>query len=172
MGDLFAPSHLIIVLLIVILLFGSKKIPDIAKGIGEGIKEFKKATSRRSLKKKFKILLILLRNLIRKRKKPKKDGESLTFLDHLEELRGRLHGHTISGRVSRQYPLFYLLEKKYFDVVLGYPLRYVNPKPHIIFTAPTEAVMLSLLIAIATGVVVASPILFLPGLAFRISGTL
>jgi len=44
MGDLFAPSHLIIVLLIVILLFGSKKIPDLAKGIGEGIKEFKKAT--------------------------------------------------------------------------------------------------------------------------------
>jgi sec-independent protein translocase protein TatA len=30
--------------LIVILLFGSKKIPDLAKGIGEGIKEFKKAT--------------------------------------------------------------------------------------------------------------------------------
>jgi sec-independent protein translocase protein TatA len=44
MGDLFAPGHLIIVLLIVILLFGSKKIPDLAKGIGEGIKEFKKAT--------------------------------------------------------------------------------------------------------------------------------
>jgi sec-independent protein translocase protein TatA len=43
MGELFAPSHLIWILLIVILLFGSKKIPDLAKGFGEGIKEFKKA---------------------------------------------------------------------------------------------------------------------------------
>lgn len=43
MGDLFAPTHLIWILLIVILLFGAKKIPDLAKGIGEGIKEFKKA---------------------------------------------------------------------------------------------------------------------------------
>jgi sec-independent protein translocase protein TatA len=44
MGDLFAPTHLIWILLIVILLFGAKKIPDLAKGIGEGIKEFKKAS--------------------------------------------------------------------------------------------------------------------------------
>ena len=43
MGDLLAPSHLIILLLIVVLLFGAKKIPDLAKGIGEGIREFKKA---------------------------------------------------------------------------------------------------------------------------------
>jgi sec-independent protein translocase protein TatA len=32
------------ILLIVILLFGAKKIPDLAKGLGQGIKEFKKAT--------------------------------------------------------------------------------------------------------------------------------
>jgi sec-independent protein translocase protein TatA len=44
MGDLFAPSHMIWILLIIVLLFGSKKIPDLAKGLGQGIKEFKKAT--------------------------------------------------------------------------------------------------------------------------------
>ena len=39
-----APSstQLIIVLIIVVLLFGSKKIPELAKGIGSGIKNFKK----------------------------------------------------------------------------------------------------------------------------------
>jgi sec-independent protein translocase protein TatA len=44
MGDLFAPSHIWLILIIVILLFGAKKIPDLAKGLGQGIKEFKKAT--------------------------------------------------------------------------------------------------------------------------------
>jgi sec-independent protein translocase protein TatA len=35
--------ELLIVLAIVVLLFGAKKIPDLAKGIGKGIKDFKKA---------------------------------------------------------------------------------------------------------------------------------
>jgi len=34
----------IIVLLAVLLLFGAKKIPDLARGLGQGIREFKKAT--------------------------------------------------------------------------------------------------------------------------------
>ena len=34
----------IIVLLAVLLLFGAKKIPELAKGLGQGIREFKKAT--------------------------------------------------------------------------------------------------------------------------------
>ncbi len=33
-----------IILLIVLLLFGGKKIPEIAKGLGKGINEFKKAS--------------------------------------------------------------------------------------------------------------------------------
>jgi len=35
--------ELLIVLAIVVLLFGAKKIPDLAKGMGKGIKEFKLA---------------------------------------------------------------------------------------------------------------------------------
>ncbi|NLK66036.1 MAG: twin-arginine translocase TatA/TatE family subunit [Campylobacteraceae bacterium] len=35
-------TNLIVILVIVILLFGSKKIPELAKGVGQGIKVFKK----------------------------------------------------------------------------------------------------------------------------------
>ncbi len=37
--------ELLIILTIVVLLFGAKKIPDLAKGIGSGIKNFKKAVN-------------------------------------------------------------------------------------------------------------------------------
>lgn len=37
------PGALVIILLIVVLLFGAKKIPELAKGLGSGIKNFKKA---------------------------------------------------------------------------------------------------------------------------------
>lgn len=36
-------GELILITFIVVLLFGSKKIPQLAKGIGEGIREFKKS---------------------------------------------------------------------------------------------------------------------------------
>jgi len=35
--------ELLIILLVAVLLFGGKKIPELAKGIGEGIKNFKNA---------------------------------------------------------------------------------------------------------------------------------
>jgi len=42
---LFVPNgmELIVTLLIVVLLFGGKKIPELAKGIGKGIREFNEA---------------------------------------------------------------------------------------------------------------------------------
>jgi sec-independent protein translocase protein TatA len=36
--------HLVLILLVVVLLFGGKKIPELMKGIGQGMKEFKKAS--------------------------------------------------------------------------------------------------------------------------------
>lgn len=36
------PWQIVILALVVILLFGGKKIPELMKGIGKGIKEFKK----------------------------------------------------------------------------------------------------------------------------------
>jgi len=37
-------TELIVIAVAVLILFGSKKIPEFAKGLGQGIKEFKKAT--------------------------------------------------------------------------------------------------------------------------------
>lgn len=36
--------EVIVILLVVLILFGAKKLPELAKGLGSGIKEFKKAT--------------------------------------------------------------------------------------------------------------------------------
>lgn len=35
-------SHWVVILIIVVLLFGSKKLPELAKGVGKSIKTFKK----------------------------------------------------------------------------------------------------------------------------------
>ena len=37
------PTELIIVFLVILLIFGAKRIPEIAQGLGKGITEFKKA---------------------------------------------------------------------------------------------------------------------------------
>jgi sec-independent protein translocase protein TatA len=37
------PMELVVILAIAVLLFGGKKIPEVAKGLGEGIKNFKNA---------------------------------------------------------------------------------------------------------------------------------
>jgi len=37
-------GKIILILAIVLILFGEKKLPELAKGLGQGIKEFKKAT--------------------------------------------------------------------------------------------------------------------------------
>ncbi len=39
------PTELILVLVIIVVLFGASKLPEIGKGIGEAIKNFKKSTS-------------------------------------------------------------------------------------------------------------------------------
>jgi sec-independent protein translocase protein TatA len=40
--NLGAPE-LILIFLVILVLFGAKKIPDLAKGLGTGVKEFRKA---------------------------------------------------------------------------------------------------------------------------------
>jgi sec-independent protein translocase protein TatA len=40
MGE-FSPIHWLIVLAIIVLLFGGKKIPEVMRGLGEGIRSFK-----------------------------------------------------------------------------------------------------------------------------------
>jgi sec-independent protein translocase protein TatA len=38
-------GEIILILALVLILFGAKKLPELAKGLGQGIKEFKKATN-------------------------------------------------------------------------------------------------------------------------------
>ncbi|MFP4521036.1 MAG: twin-arginine translocase TatA/TatE family subunit [Fibrobacterota bacterium] len=38
-----SPMELAVIFLILLLLFGGKKIPEIARGLGRGLKEFRKA---------------------------------------------------------------------------------------------------------------------------------
>ena len=45
MGGLFQPTHLIIVLAIVLVLFGAKKLPEMGRGLGSGMREFKKGVT-------------------------------------------------------------------------------------------------------------------------------
>jgi len=38
---LFQPMHLVVILFIALLVFGPKKLPELGKGLGDGIRSFK-----------------------------------------------------------------------------------------------------------------------------------
>ena len=42
-------GEIVLILAIVLILFGAKKLPELARGLGQGIKEFKKATDNASV---------------------------------------------------------------------------------------------------------------------------
>ncbi len=44
MGEgLFQPMHLLVILIIAMLVFGPKKLPELGKGLGDGIRSFRNA---------------------------------------------------------------------------------------------------------------------------------
>ncbi|HEX7057240.1 MAG TPA: twin-arginine translocase TatA/TatE family subunit [Bacilli bacterium] len=45
MGDLFAPSHILLILIVVLLLFGPKKLPELGRAFGKTLREFKNGAS-------------------------------------------------------------------------------------------------------------------------------
>ncbi len=88
----------------------------------------------------------------------KPDVGEMSFLNHLEELRWRIVKMAVALVVAA-IPCG-MAWKRIFDVVMVYPLRFANPRPHLIFTSPVEAVMLSFKIALGGGFVLAAPVIF------------
>ncbi|MEI8192706.1 MAG: twin-arginine translocase TatA/TatE family subunit [Flavobacteriia bacterium] len=43
-ANLLSGPHIILILIIVLLLFGGKKIPELMRGLGQGMREFKDAS--------------------------------------------------------------------------------------------------------------------------------
>jgi len=41
MGELLQPTHLIVIGILFFILFGAKRLPEIGKGLGEGLRGFK-----------------------------------------------------------------------------------------------------------------------------------
>ena len=41
MGEIFQPMHLIVIAVVLLVLFGGKKLPELGKGLGEGLRGFK-----------------------------------------------------------------------------------------------------------------------------------
>jgi sec-independent protein translocase protein TatA len=41
MGDLLQPTHLLVIGIVLLVLFGAKRLPELGKGLGEGLKGFK-----------------------------------------------------------------------------------------------------------------------------------
>jgi sec-independent protein translocase protein TatA len=44
-GDLFSPLHLVIVLAILLVIFGPRRLPELGSGLGKAISGFRKATT-------------------------------------------------------------------------------------------------------------------------------
>ena len=88
----------------------------------------------------------------------KEPGPEMSFFSHLEELRWRLVKIAIAILVC--FLPCWIFWRQIFDVVMVYPLRFANPKPHLIFTSPIEAVLLSFKIAFGAGIVIAAPVIF------------
>ena len=41
MGELFTPTHLMVLAVVAVILFGGKKLPELGKGLGEGYRGFR-----------------------------------------------------------------------------------------------------------------------------------
>ncbi len=94
----------------------------------------------------------------KKEKKQKKISDGMSFLDHLEELRWRVIKSLIAV-VLFAIPCG-IYWQQIIDVIMIYPLNGITPRPQLVYTNPTETVVLSIKIAIFGGLIASSPVLF------------
>ena len=92
--------------------------------------------------------------------KHKKDDNSkkMTWIAHLDELRWILV-RCICAIAICSIPVG-LFWKQIFDFIALMPLRLSDPVPQLIYTAPTEAVLIVFRIALTGGLIIASPYVF------------
>ena len=82
-------------------------------------------------------------------------GGKMSFLDHLDELRRRLMWAL--GSVVVGFGIAIAFYQQLFDFVIG-PMKAMVPKGQtLIFTEPTEAMMIYIKIAVIAGILIASP---------------
>jgi sec-independent protein translocase protein TatC len=86
------------------------------------------------------------------------DAKKMPLVDHIEELRWTLIRCGCAVILCAVPCGVYW--RRIFDFAALWPLRLSDPAPKIIYTAPAEAVMLSVKIALACGAVAASPFIF------------
>lgn len=67
MGGKIGVTELLLIIAVLLLFFGGKKIPEFMRGLGQGVREFKKSIQRGRRAFKFrdkKVIFIILRNLL------------------------------------------------------------------------------------------------------------
>jgi len=82
----------------------------------------------------------------------------MPFLEHLEELRWRVIKSVVAV-VLCAVPCG-IFWKRIFDIIMIYPLRFADPKPKLIYTSPAESIILSIKIALASGILLSVPLIF------------
>ena len=86
---------------------------------------------------------------------PEESGGKMSFLDHLDELRRRLMWAL--GSVVLGFGIACLFYQQLFNFVID-PMRAMLPAgQNLIYTEPTEALMLYVKIAVIAGILIASP---------------
>jgi len=84
--------------------------------------------------------------------------KEMSFVDHLSELRSRILKCLIAVLVCSG--LCYRFWEKILRLLTGYPLHRLQPPPELIYTGPTEGFMISIKIALFSGLLSAAPFVF------------
>ena len=150
-------QEIVVIALIVLLLFGGKKIPELMKGLGKGVKSFKdgmKEIDTDDKEVKSEELAAAQMN----------NQESMTFWDHLDVLRSSLIRMGVA--VVAFAVVAFVMKETLFSVVLApqssdfvtYRLLGVDAfSLHLMNTGLTEQFMIHMRTALYAGLLVASP---------------
>lgn len=151
----------LIIALIVILLFGGKKIPELFKGLGEALKEFKKAANDPSPKKDQLFAILLLVEGTKSPENPEFEELIRKYSPFLKEVRKKLF-FTASAFIASMFLGFLFYEEIIKFLINILSLRGIN----IVFTSPFQFINLAISCGIASGLVIVFPLLIFQILSY------